>query len=189
MNKIKWIKDLVLEDQDAPEGEKAKSLLHHFPQRKLEEETLSFLKDIKLAFIEVASVFNQMKGSTLGNLKIYGISKTKADFMLFRNHLKLNFEIKQPGTISISFHTISSMTPLENPKESVVVPQEPKEFLKAQPGAFEEFHWFCRGHSVNIDSLVRYYLRRFIRQSALKSNKLNYPPMKASSFSSSPSSI
>ena len=163
MNKIKWIKDLVLADQKS--SQKSRKLLD-VPERRLEEETLSFLKDLKLAFIEVASVFNQMKGSTIGNLKIYGISKTEADFMLFRNNLKLSFMMKQPGVILISFSRIGSFSSGESKSvRSAVELEEPSESLRAQPGAFGEFHWFCKGYAIRIDYLVRYYLSRFVKQS------------------------
>lgn len=185
MNKIKWIKELVLEEEDNQSDSNQDFLFKPFPQRRLEEETLSFLKDLKLAFIEVTSMFNQMKGSTLGNLKIYGISKTKANFMLFRNQLKLNFVMKQPGVIAISLHSIENFTSQER-TSSQVVPQEPTEYLKAQPGAFEEFHWFCRGYTINTDFLVRYYLSRFVRQSRNKNQNFDQSEKNLKILSRSP---
>ncbi|MFL4294751.1 hypothetical protein P9445_22145, partial [Enterobacter asburiae] len=50
-----------------------------------------------------SSAFNQLKGSTLGHIRIYGISKTRADFMLFRNGYKLIFSLRQPGLITVSY--------------------------------------------------------------------------------------
>lgn len=173
MNKIKWIKDLVIADQEKLDGSSEASFLE-LPERQLDQETISFLKDLRFAFIEAASVFNQMKGSSIGNLKIYSISKTEADFMLFRNHLKLSFIKKQPGLVDVCFRRIgenalgSSLSFSETSKTGTSTIEEPSESLNAQPGAFGEFHWFCRGYAINMDYLVRYYLRVFVQRSSLK---------------------
>ena len=73
------------------------------------------------AFVEAAAAFNQLKGSTLGQMRIYGISKTKADFMLFRNGYKLIFSMKQPGVITVSYSTaVAQYVPgsVANPDEA-----------------------------------------------------------------------
>src|SRR5580704_10256664 len=73
------------------------------PSRQVEDATIEFISDLKAAFIEAASAFNQLKGSNMGQIRIYGISKTKADFMLFRNGFKLIFSLRQAGIVAVSY--------------------------------------------------------------------------------------
>ncbi|PIS11572.1 MAG: hypothetical protein COT73_03240, partial [Bdellovibrio sp. CG10_big_fil_rev_8_21_14_0_10_47_8] len=63
----------------------------------LTNETLRYLQQLKNEFIEAASAFNELKASPLGRIKIYGIAKTHADFMLFRNGFKMIFSMRAPG--------------------------------------------------------------------------------------------
>ena len=48
-------------------------------------ESIEFLKDLRLAFNEVTTNFNQLKGPSTGHIKIYGISNTIAKFYFGRN--------------------------------------------------------------------------------------------------------
>ena len=164
MSQLDWIKELVLAEQKMEEtGLVDLSSVDH--DRFLEEQTLEYLRDIKTAFIETSSAFNQMKGSTLGTVKIYGISNTKADFMLFRNGFKLIFSFRRPGEIEI-YRTLMGSHFLANPMgESDPLAQD-KDVLKAQWGAFADLNWFYKNMPVRIDYLIRHYFTRFIRESA-----------------------
>src|SRR4051812_1889016 len=91
MDRISWIKDLVLAEQQMEDSGIIDMSAGFDAEKELEDATIEFLADLKTGFIEAASTFNQLKGSALGTIKIYGISKTRADFMLFRNGFKLIF--------------------------------------------------------------------------------------------------
>ncbi len=179
MDKIQWIRDLVLSEQQMEESGIVDMKAGFDPEQLLESQSLDFLTDLKAAFVESAAAFNQMKGSTLGQIKIYGISRTKADFMLFRNGYKLIFSLRQAGLIAIGLHTMSSHF---IPGPVVAASAEPssgspaglgaqqqqpqEETLKARWGAFGELKWTYKDHPVNISYLVRYYMTRFVRESA-----------------------
>lgn len=163
VSQIEWIKELVLSEQKMEESGLI-DLSSSDKDRFLEDETIDYLTDIKTAFIETAAAFNQMKGSSLGTAKIYGISNTKADFMLFRNGFKLIFSMRRPGEIEV-YHSLIGSHFLAQPGE-VESSQVERDVLKAQWGAFADLNWFYKNMPVRIDYLVRHYFTRFIRESA-----------------------
>lgn len=162
MDKLNWIRELVRSEQEMEEAGVVDFSAGFDPQSDLEEATLDFMNDLKAAFVEAASAFNQLRGSTLGNIKIYGISKTQADFMLFRNGHKLIFSVKESGLIHVTHSSVSSHY---IPGQSVSGTSQP-ESLQAHWGAFGELKWTYRDQPLNIDYMVRYYMSRFARDSA-----------------------
>jgi len=162
VEKLSWIKELVLAEQQMEEAGVVDMEAGFDPARALEEATLEFINDLKAAFVEAASAFNQMKGSTLGHLRIYGISKTQADFMLFRNGYKLIFSLNRPGLITISISSAGAHYVPGTAQEQ----DKPMDNLKAEWGAFGQLVWTYNDHKINIDYLVRYYMSRFVKDSA-----------------------
>lgn len=163
VEKLTWIKELVLAEQQMEEAGVVDMSAGFDPDRQLEEATLEFINDLKAAFVEAASAFNQLKGSTLGHLRIYGISKTQADFMLFRNGYKLIFSMREPGTIVISYSNAGAhYVPGALAKDE----EGPSDTLRANWGAFGQLKWTYNDHPINIDYLVRYYMSRFVKDSA-----------------------
>jgi hypothetical protein len=123
---------------------------------------------LKAAFVEASSSFNQLKISTAGRIKIYGISNTHADFMLFRNGFKLIFALREPGVVSIRFDFVGSAfaQPSSSTDAGGAQTKGEEDFLTARWGAFGDLVWTYQDQSVKADYLVRYYLTRFIRESA-----------------------
>ena len=162
MEKLSWIKELVLAEQQMEEAGVVDMEAGFDPARQLEEATIDFINDLKAAFVEAASAFNQLKGSTLGHLRIYGISKTQADFMLFRNGYKLIYSLRQPGLITVTYSSAGThFVPGAVKEESA-----PSDQLRAAWGAFGQLVWTYNEHQINIDYLVRYYMSRFVKDSA-----------------------
>lgn len=163
MDKIQWIRDLVLAEQNMEETGMIDVTAGFDPEKDLENETVEFLHDLKAGFVEASSAFNQMKGSQLGNIKIYGISKTKADFMLFRNGFKLIFSMRHPGQVAIRMNHIGTTFIPGAPAEET---NQHEDHLKASWGAFGELQWTFKNQPIKIDYLIRYYMSRFVRESA-----------------------
>ena len=162
MNNLQWIKNLVQAEQEMEESGMVDLSSQPNSEEIVERETHEFLQDAKMAFVRTVSSFNKLKDSSLGNVKVYGIAKTKCDFMLFRNGYKLIFSMKEPGYVSILFQNMGS-TFTANDNETT---HGNETTLTAQWGAFGDLNWSYQGHRVQLDSLVRYYLSRFIRESA-----------------------
>ena len=167
MDKLSWIKELVRAEQKMEESGVVDFNVGFDPQQILLTESVSFLNSLKTTFVEAASSFNQLKGSTVGRVKIYGISNTHADFMLFRNGFKLIFALREPGIVVIRFHYVGAgfvQVPAASDNGTKVPGEE--DHLTARWGAFGELDWTYQDQPVKVDYLVRYYLTRFIRESA-----------------------
>jgi hypothetical protein len=167
MEKLAWIKDLVRAEQKMEESGVVDFSAGFDPQQLLVSESIDFLNILKNAFIEAASSFNQLKGSSVGRIKIYGISNTHADFMLFRNGFKLIFSLKEPGVIGIRFHYVgATFVQVPAASDNGQKPPTDEDLLFARWGAFGDLVWTYQEQPVKIDFLVRYYMTRFIRESA-----------------------
>ena len=163
MTNMDWIKELVLAEQKMEEAGVV-DLRATDQEKLLEEHTVDFMKDIKTRFIETASAFNQLKSTQVGTVKIYGISGTQSDFMLFRNGFKLIFSFRRPGEIEIYYSLIGSHF-LQNPAENQEAQPGDRDVLRADWGAFDELRWSFKGLPLQLDYLVRHYFSRFIQES------------------------
>ena len=161
-----WIRELVSADEQIEKSVMIDMNLGLDTQRILVNETITFLLRIKTEFADTASGFNEMKPSALGRIKIYGIAKTHADFMLFRNGYKMIFSIKNSGLIGIRFHYVGNLAiPQPQQKENVTIVME-EQLIEAKWGAFEEVLWSYKGLSFKPEYLVRHYLTTFIKESS-----------------------
>lgn len=166
MDKMRWIKELVQAEQQMEETGMIDIEAGFNQTETLKTETIEFLQDIKAQFIETASAFNQLKCSTVGTLKIYGISKTVADFMLFRNGHKLIFSMKQPGLINIYKNQIGSHFAAGTPVSEMQTTSTQSDSLVATWGAFGDLTWTFKSKPIRMDYLVRYYFSQFVRESS-----------------------
>lgn len=163
MEKYTWVKELVSAEQKMEESGIIDFSAGFDPAATIKEDSIEYLKDLKTSFVESASTFNQLKGTTLGNIKIYGISKTIADFMLFRNGYKLIFSLIEPGKIRVSFNHIGlSFIPGEEAAQNT----DNIDQLIAKWGAFGQLQWHFKEQPIKLDYLIRYYMTRFVRESA-----------------------
>jgi len=165
METMSWIKDLVLSEQKMEEDGVVDFSMDFGFTSDLKAESHDFIQEIKASFIETSSVFNQLRGSSEGSVKIYGISGTEADFMLFRNGYKLIFSVKEPGTLSIRFHNIGLLVPQNNTADTNAAANANEALIIATKGPFGELAWKYQGQEVKTNHLVKYYFSRFIKES------------------------
>lgn len=161
MDKMTWIKDLIRAEQQMEESGMIEITTGFEPEKQLFNETLLFLNSLKREFVDATTAFNQMKGSPLGRIKVYTISQTQADFMLFRNSCKLIFSMKQPGTIAMKFNRSTGINPAFQTNQVA-----DEEFLMAKWGPFGDLVWSYNNQPVKVDYLIRYYTTRFVHESA-----------------------
>ncbi len=170
-DRLGWIKELVRAEQRMEESGVIEFGPAFDPAQILVSESVAFMNELKVIFVDAASAFNQLKGSSLGRVKIYGIANTHADFMLFRNGFKLIFSLKEPGAVSVRFHYVgagfqqqgAAMAPGGGAVASHVGEED---LLIARWGAFGDLNWTYQEQAIKTDYLVRYYLTRFVRESA-----------------------
>jgi hypothetical protein len=171
VEKISWIKELVKAEQQMEESGLVDMSFGFDPERVLVTESIQFLLALKTEFVDSSTSFNELKPSALGRIKIYGIAKTHADFMLFRNGFKMIFSLKAPGQISVRFNFIGTNyipTPGSStdnaPASNANVMEE--NIVEARWAAFEELIWTYKGQPLKLEYMVRHYMTQFIRESS-----------------------
>src|SRR5262245_54239455 len=93
-DRLNWVRELVKAEEQMEETGIVDMSVGIEDQRFLVRESVQFLLLLKNEFIDATNAFNQLKTSPLGRIKVYGIAKTEADFMLFRNGFKMIFTLK-----------------------------------------------------------------------------------------------
>ncbi|MFS4458377.1 hypothetical protein [Bdellovibrio sp. HCB2-146] len=170
MEKISWIKELVKAEQQMEESGLVDMSFGFDTDKILVSETVQFLLALKTEFVDAATSFNELKPSALGRIKIYGIAKTHADFMLFRNGFKMIFSLKAPGQIAVRFNFIgTNYIPAPGSIESstqVASNVMDEHVVEAKWGAFGELMWTYQGLPVKLEYMVRHYLTLFIKESS-----------------------
>src|SRR5271156_1440564 len=75
------------------------------PQQAVEESTVDFLTELRDLLQDHARAFNAFSesGQRFQEIKIYNPTQSAADFMLFRNQIKLMFTNPTHGVIQVSF--------------------------------------------------------------------------------------
>lgn len=170
-DRLGWIKDLVRAEQRMEESGVIDFGAGFDPAQILLTESVGFMNELKTTFVDAASAFNQLKGSALCRVKIYGIANTHSDFMLFRNGFKLIFSLKEPGAVSIRFHYVgagfqTAGTPLSPGAGAQAMTVGEEDLLIARWGAFGDLNWTFHEQPIKNEYLVRYYMTRFVRESA-----------------------
>jgi hypothetical protein len=124
-------------------------LLKRLTRESMEHLRKSFQKEIEL--------FNEARKNPSQTMKLYRVSQTADDFMLFRNGVKLVVSGQRAGRIVFAFNQYLGQIFAPN--------QNPSLEIEAVWGAFDQLHWTHRGERLSIDDLVRYFITEFSRQS------------------------
>src|SRR5262245_15082316 len=86
-----WIHDLA-KAEIHPEAERLLQLGRSFdPQQLIEESAIEFLSALREQFADYSRMFNTHSGggTRYQEIKVYNIAQSAADFMVFRNQVKL----------------------------------------------------------------------------------------------------
>ena len=169
MEKVAWIKELVKAEQQMEESGMIDMSYGYDQDRMLAQETLQFLLRLKTEFVDASSAFNELKPSPLGRVKVYGIAKTHADFMLFRNGFKMIFSLKNAGQIAIRFNFIGTNFLPGQPGDGVAgqgTKLMDEQLVEAKWGPFGELRWEYQGQVIQWENMVRHYMTLFLKESA-----------------------
>jgi hypothetical protein len=164
---VSWIESLALEEVNMEESGIIRFNDHLNTQQLLEESSLNFVNKLKDRFEFYVSLFNQYRGSNGAqrSIKVYRVSNTVNDFILFRNSLRLIVARRAPDVISIGFLSSNGglfAARLANENQSVHAIHE----IKAHVGPFNNITWRFQGELIEVESLVKYYLTEFIKNSS-----------------------
>jgi hypothetical protein len=173
-----WIHELTRAEIH-PEAEKLLQLGKSFdPQQLVEESAIDFLAELRGQFSEFARAFNSYSenGASFSEIKVYSVAQTAADFMLFRNQVKLIFSNSSHGVIQISFaqHMRGSLAidgvgtggteprPVSGAFPGFSLGGQAQELL-AQVGPFRDVFWTFQGEKVFPEQISKFYFVEFAK--------------------------
>lgn len=167
-----WLHELARAEVH-PDAEKIFNLDRSFdPQQLVEESTIDFLAQLREHSNEFARVFNGYSdsGSRFQDIKVYSVAQTAADFMLFRNQIKLIFSNSNHGVIQISFAqhvrgalAVDGQETAQNPNSQVMLSDTRSQDLMAQVGPFRDVFWTFQGEKVTADQVGKFYFAEFAK--------------------------
>lgn len=163
MEEFDWIKDLISAEQKMEESGMIDLQSQVDEEKILAAETISLLHKLKDLFIDYTTVYNKLRAASVGGVKIYGISKTVADFMVFRNGYKLFFSQKKPGVIAIKVHY--NGTDILSTQNEALDSLGQEELIEARWGAFGEVIWTHQEQVVNPEYVVKHFFTKFVKES------------------------
>lgn len=157
-----WVHELAKNELN-PEAANIFNSVNQFdPKQIIEESTIEYLEELRDLFQAFARIFNSYsEGAKFSDIKIYGITNTPADFMLFRNNVKLVFANTAHGIINATFTQHDREQMSVDPTKLVKQSQD----IIAQIGPFMDVTWTYQGEKVNPMRLVKYYFVEFIKSS------------------------
>ncbi len=160
-----WIHDLARAESH-PDAERVLGLGSALdPHQLVEESTIQFLQELRERFNEYARVFNSYSEASarFPELKIYSVAQTPADFMIFRNQVKLVIANSAHGVIQIAFAQHNrSMANFDGANPASVQGPQPQELL-AQVGPFRDVKWTYQGEKVTPEQIAKFYFAEFVR--------------------------
>lgn len=152
---------------------KSDFLRNNLNKEDIEDFTDEFLTDLRSVFEHFVEAFNGLKQANVenfpegfsfkknkeklkGSLLLYDLADKKG-FMLFRKGYRLVFSYVRPGRISVQF---LKQKPLSEAEVFVDT------FINAITNDTMSINWVHENHKgfVNINVLVRYYMRRFLQE-------------------------
>jgi hypothetical protein len=129
------------------------------PEQAIEESTVEFLTDLRAYFQEYVRIFNSLSeaGKKFSEIKIFNLTQGAADFMLYRNGIKLIVANTTQGVIQLSYdkHVVSGTT------SDFMIPQA--EEILAQLGAFGSVFWMYRSEKVESEQVAKHFFAEFTR--------------------------
>lgn len=162
-----WIENLALDEINMEESGVINFNEHLSPARALEESSINFMEDLKEYFEIYVAKFNEFRGERDNTraIKMFKISNTVNDFMLYRNSLKLVAARRSDDVISIGFLSNSGGAFAARTSHDESSNRSIHE-IRAHIGAFNNIVWKFKGENVDLEALVKHYLTEFIKHSA-----------------------
>jgi len=162
-----WIENLAIEEINMEESGVVHFNDHLDPSVLLEESSIEVMNLVREKFEIYVTKFNEFRGdiNSASQIKVFKISNTVNDFMLFRSSLRMVVSRKSPGLIQIGFLSNSGGMFSARPNISTP-PMNVAHEIHAHMGPFNKIHWQFGGEEVDFDSMVKHYLTEFVRYSA-----------------------
>ncbi len=138
------------------------------PQQRIEESTIDFLTQLREQFTEYCRIFNGYSeaGSRFQEIKVYSVAQTAADFMIYRNQVKLVASNGAHGVIQLSFSQHQRSTLAVGGQSiagAATTTSAPAHEILAQVGPFGDVSWTYQGEKVEAAQIARFYFTEFVR--------------------------
>ena len=164
-----WVHELARAEVH-PDAERLLQLNQSFdPQQLVEESTIDFLTQLRELMTDYARVFNAFaeNGGKFQEVKIYNVAQAAADFMIFRNQVKLVFSNTAHGVIQIAFAqhlrgTLNVDGQSMNTSQNQNMAQSAQE-LHARLGPFRDVIWTFQEEKVSPEQVAKFYFTEFVR--------------------------
>ena len=159
-----WIKRLVRNEMDLIHTGSGDLTGHQDHRKVVEDATLEFLARIKEEFVNCVDLFNSYRGGAHlpNSVKIFNVSNTAADFIIFRNNMKLVVSNPALGVVNLSFITRTNAFSQQQAKTK----REGYDLI-AQMFPFNELAWTFQGEKVNVEAMTRFLFTEFVKSSAI----------------------
>lgn len=173
-----WVETLAMEELSMDQSGIVHLDNHLDPAHFLEESSLQLMDQMRDLFEVYVHSFNQFRAQrnisknqdqqSTSLIKIFKISNTVNDFLLYRNSLKFIVARKSIDIIGLNFLSNAGgsfgarMSDYNHEHKAKLGGDE----IKAHLGPFNEVSWYYANQVVKIDSLVKHYLTEFVRHSA-----------------------
>jgi len=142
-------------------------------QQLVEESAIELLTDLREQLTQYIRSFNSYSesASRFQEIKIYTLANTAADFMLFRNQVRLVFANTSHGVIQISFSQhrgglsqseSASSIGISSSTSGAGIPVTSAELL-AQVSPFRDVYWTFQGEKVSAEQIAKFYFGEFCR--------------------------
>ena len=138
-------------------------------QQLVEESAIEFLTDLREQFTQYVRSFNSYSetATRFQEVKIYTLANTAADFMLFRNQIRLVFANTAHGVIQVSFaHHRASVGPDASSATGLgaggSIPSQAAELL-AHVSPFRDVMWTYQGEKITVDQVAKFYFSEFCK--------------------------
>lgn len=175
---LDWVHELARNELN-PEAANIFNTVNQFdPKQIIEESTIGFLQEVRELFMAHARVLNgySENNAKFSEIKIYGITNTPADFMLFRNNVKLVFANTAHGIVNATFNQhVRKDLAVDGAAVSSdgASPRLMSQDILAQMGPFMDVTWTYQGEKVNPERLVKYFFIEFVKASRMARKELS----------------
>ena len=176
-----WLHELARAEIH-PDAEQLLQLGRAFdPQQLIEESAINFLSELRDHFSTYIRIFNGYSegGGRFQGVKLYSVAQTAADFMVFRNQVKLVASCSAHGVISLAFthhlrgalgaeaqfagNSAAAMSTSGNAAMPGMPQHSQVQELLAQIGPFRDVSWTYQGEKVTPEQVARFYFAEFVR--------------------------
>jgi hypothetical protein len=166
-----WIHELA-RGEIHPDADRLLQLGGSFdPQQLVEESSIDFLTELREQFNQNAKTFNAYSenATKFQEIKVYSLAQSAADFMVFRNQIKLVISNTAHGVIQAMFaqHQRGNLAvdgQVQSTGGQPVSDLDGKsQDLIAQVGPFRDVYWTFQGEKVTPEQVAKFYFAEFVR--------------------------